>query len=60
MSRSSWTLAYISSLGHVGKIKSSSYIYLLSTNKTFQYLYAGVILCNVEIYIFGMGAMSRL
>ena len=40
-------MLYISGMDHARKLKFSSYVHLPSTNKMFQYRYAGLILCSV-------------
>ena len=43
----SMLMLYILPMDHARKLKFSSYVHLASINKTFQYRYARVILCNV-------------
>ena len=42
-------MLYISAVDNARKLKFSSYVHLPSTNKMFQYRYAGVILFNVHV-----------
>ena len=46
----------IAALDHTRKLKFSNYVHLPSINKTFEYRYTRVILCNLgEVCIFELG-----